>query len=83
MPVAPLIRTQRFFRSAQYVPADVRVALARTLRELDEAEERPGLDDVRDILPPALPVWRRRVGASSWWVYFTQTAVVAVAVPPT
>jgi hypothetical protein len=54
---------------------------------MEAAEVLPAPEtDVPDILPPSLPCFRRRIGASAWWVYFVvreeHLTVVAVAIPP-
>ncbi len=85
LPVAALIYGPRFWRGAVRVPSDVRGALTTTLRALESDPTLPGPEDVKDILAPSLPVWRRRIAASAWWVYFEvqaeRTIIVAVAVP--
>ena len=87
LPVASLRYAQRYFRSVHHLGQSERFALSRTLREMEAAEVLPAPEtDVPDILPPSLPCFRRRIGASAWWVYFVMreehATVVAVAVPP-
>jgi hypothetical protein len=31
----------------------------------------PGPLDVATVVPPSLPAWRRRVGTTNRWLYFT------------
>ena len=86
MPVRRLTLGAGYFRSGTRVPADVRPAVQATLRVLVDAEPLPGPEDVVHIIPPTLRAWRRRAGASEWWVYFTvgedgAIVVLAVAIP--
>lgn len=69
--MAALKYSQRFFRSAKHLSPSERIALARTLRALEGAEALPSDADTPTILPPSLPVLRRRVEASDRYLYFT------------
>ena len=87
LPVAALRYAQRYFRSVHHMGQSERFALSRTLREMEAAAVLPAPEgDVADILPPSVPCFRRRIGASAWWVYFVvreeHVPVGAVAIPP-
>lgn len=84
-----LIYGRQFFRTAQHLDASTRRALRATVDAIEAAAdgELPGAADVRDILAPTTPCWRRRIGASAWWVFYElrddRVVVVAVAIPVT
>ena len=74
-----------YYRTARRIPPDVLPAVRATFDALESAVDLPGPEDLADVIPPSLRVWRRRARASAWWVYFTVECdgvdIVAVAVP--
>ncbi len=81
----PLIYGRQFFRTARHLDDSTRRALTRALNALETASELPTSEDVQDILAPTTLCWRRRIGASPWWIFYEirddRVVVVAVAVP--
>jgi len=65
-----LTHGRSYWRSVPRLPPDVRRALQATVLAMEAEASLPGADDVRTVIPPSLPAWRRRVGASGWWLYF-------------
>ncbi len=87
MPGPRVVLGRQFFRTAARLGASERVALTATLESLDaDWPELPKPSDVADILAPAVTCWRRRIGASAWWLFFVvredHVTAVAVAIPP-
>jgi len=81
-----VIYGRQYFRTAHHLGAPERVALAAMLRTMEAEAMLPGPGDVKDVLAPTTPCWRRRIGASAWWLFYTlrddaAVVVVAVAVP--
>lgn len=81
---ATLTYSRGFFRTAAKLPAPVKLALAGTLRAMEDAA-LPTSADVATQLPPGLRAYRRPI-TETWWVYFTistpvRATVVAVAIP--
>ena len=78
---------RQYFRTAARLDPHERKALAGMPRALGtEWPALPGPHDVRDILAPTTLCWRRRIGASAWWLFYEirddGVIVVAVAIPP-
>lgn len=78
---------RQFFRTAGQLGKPERTALMRVIDQLDsDWPNVPGEADVADILAPTTPCWRRRIGASAWWLFFIvrddHVTLVAVAIPP-
>ncbi len=69
--MAALRYSQRFFRGATHLDAHERAALQRTLRAMEAVETLPTPDDAQTILPPSMRAFRRRIGTSNRYVYFT------------
>jgi hypothetical protein len=87
VPGSRVVLGHGFFRTAKRLHASETAALTVTLAKLNaDWPDLPTSDDVKDIVAPTTPCWRRRVGASAWWLYYELRAdrvvVVAVAVPP-
>lgn len=44
--------------------------LKAVVRQLRRESRLPGDDDVDDVIPPVVPIWRRRVPNTDLWVFY-------------
>lgn len=67
-----ILRDASFFRTMKYVPHELRAVAYATADAIDaDFPNLPAQDDEFEILPPHGVRWCRRVGASSWWVFYS------------
>lgn len=87
MPGSRVVLGRNLFRTGHHLDAAARVALTGALLKLEaDWPDLPAAGDVADILAPTTPCWRRRLGASAWWLFYElrddRVIAVAVAIPP-
>lgn len=65
-------RDRSLFLTLGMLPADVRGAALRTVLAIEsDVPDLPGPEDLELVLPPNVRRWRRRVGATAWWVVYS------------
>ncbi|MEZ4405171.1 MAG: hypothetical protein R3A52_01590 [Polyangiales bacterium] len=70
-----IVRDKPLFRTLARLPRPLLAAALQTIEAIErDYPNLPGPNDVTFLAPPAAPRWRRRVGASPWWVVYTFSA---------
>lgn len=67
-----MARDPSLFRTLRHLPPGLLPATMDTIDAIEaEHPDLPGPQDVEQLVPPNQVRWRRRVGASAWWVVYS------------
>lgn len=67
-----ILRDKPLFRTLARMPSHLIPRAFETIAAIEAAfPNLPGQDDEFEVLPPHGVRWRRRVGDSAWWVYYS------------